>query len=128
MEEKIIRENILCREHIDEIYNLFVNLCENERFSLIPLDFINIFTAINDKNNLSSCLLSFIVSVIVSALSLLTPDSYIIEQTRNHKYNTEELIYKVRRSHKEHCKHISNHINITMCSTVIIFLESKSQV
>jgi len=52
MEEKIIRENILCREHIDEIYNLFVNLCENERFSLIPLDFINIFTAINDKNNL----------------------------------------------------------------------------
>lgn len=53
IEDKIIQENILSREHIDEIYHLFVNFCDNNRFSIIPLDFINIFHSISEKRSLN---------------------------------------------------------------------------
>jgi Ca2+-binding EF-hand superfamily protein len=53
IEEKIIQENLLTREHIDEIYHLFVNLCDDERFKIIPLNFINIFDNISTKKGLS---------------------------------------------------------------------------
>jgi Ca2+-binding EF-hand superfamily protein len=43
-EEKIISENLLSREYIDELYHLFVNLCDNQRFKIIPLDFIQTFS------------------------------------------------------------------------------------
>ncbi len=53
MEDKIIQENLICRDHIDEIYNLYVNLCKPDKFSIIPLDFINIFTNIAEKRNIN---------------------------------------------------------------------------
>ena len=53
IEEKIIQENLLAREHIDEIYHLFVNLCDDERFKLIPLNLIQIFDNISLKKGLS---------------------------------------------------------------------------
>jgi Ca2+-binding EF-hand superfamily protein len=52
-EEKIISENLLSREYIDELYHLFVNLCDNQRFKIIPLDFIQIFSNISEKKGLS---------------------------------------------------------------------------
>ena len=53
MELKIISENIISREHIDELYNLFVILCHDEKFKIIPSNFIEIFQSVSDKKNLT---------------------------------------------------------------------------
>jgi Ca2+-binding EF-hand superfamily protein len=53
IEEKIIQENIFTKEHIDELYNLFVVLSENSRFNIIPNHFINTFQNITDKKLLN---------------------------------------------------------------------------
>jgi len=53
IEEKILQENIMSRDHIDEIYNLFVILTENSQFKIIPLNFINVFNNISEKKSLN---------------------------------------------------------------------------
>jgi Ca2+-binding EF-hand superfamily protein len=53
IEEKILQENIMSRDHIDEIYNLFVILTENSQFKIIPLNFINVFHNISEKKSLN---------------------------------------------------------------------------
>lgn len=52
MEEKLLTENVITRDHIDELYTLFVNICDSTRFSMTPLDFINIFSTISEKKSL----------------------------------------------------------------------------
>lgn len=49
IEDRIMHENLLTREHIDEIYNLFTILCPSEKFYLVPLDFFNIFSNLTNK-------------------------------------------------------------------------------
>jgi len=53
IEEKIIKENLITKEHIDEIYILFVMICDNKRYSITPLNFINVFTNIAEMKNLN---------------------------------------------------------------------------
>lgn len=50
-EDKIIQENLLCREHIDEMYHLFVILCDDNKFNINPLNFLTIFQSIHEKKN-----------------------------------------------------------------------------
>jgi Ca2+-binding EF-hand superfamily protein len=53
MECKIISENIIPKELIDELYNLFVTLCNDDKFKIIPSNFIDIFNNISEKRNLN---------------------------------------------------------------------------
>ena len=43
VEELILAEKILTREHIDELYCIFVSLCSNTRFKIEPKDFTETF-------------------------------------------------------------------------------------
>jgi len=52
-EEKIIQENLLGREHIDEMYHLFVVLCDDNKFNINPLNFLTTFQILHDKKNFS---------------------------------------------------------------------------
>ena len=52
-EEKILQENILSKEHIDEIYILFVTLCDTGKYSIIPSNFIQVFNSISEKKGLT---------------------------------------------------------------------------
>jgi Ca2+-binding EF-hand superfamily protein len=53
MENKIISENIIPKELIDELYNIFVTLCHDDRFKIIPSNFIEVFHNISEKRNLN---------------------------------------------------------------------------
>lgn len=53
IEDKIIQENILSKENIDELYHLFVNLCDSNRYSINPLNFINVFQNISEKRGVT---------------------------------------------------------------------------
>lgn len=50
-EDKIIQENLLGREHIDEMYHLFVVLCDDNKFNINPLNFLTTFQILHDKKN-----------------------------------------------------------------------------
>jgi Ca2+-binding EF-hand superfamily protein len=52
-EEKILQENILSKEHIDELYILFSTLCDSEKYSIIPSNFIQVFNTIAEKKGLT---------------------------------------------------------------------------
>jgi Ca2+-binding EF-hand superfamily protein len=52
IEDKILQENIISRDHIDEIYNVFVILTENTKFKITPLNFTNVFHNVSEKQNL----------------------------------------------------------------------------
>lgn len=41
VEDKILQEKIFTRDHIDEIYSIFVLLCDNKKYKLTPADFTN---------------------------------------------------------------------------------------
>jgi Ca2+-binding EF-hand superfamily protein len=51
-EEKILQENLLSKEHIDELYHLFVNICDTHKYNIIPLNFIQVFSNISEKKGL----------------------------------------------------------------------------
>jgi Ca2+-binding EF-hand superfamily protein len=52
IEEKIINENLLTKQHIDEIYNIFVHFCEDDKYVFSPKIFANIFQNISEKRGL----------------------------------------------------------------------------
>jgi Ca2+-binding EF-hand superfamily protein len=52
-EEKILQENILSKEHIDELYTLFVTLCDTGKYSIIPSNFIQVFSTIAEKKGIT---------------------------------------------------------------------------
>ena len=52
MEDKILVENVISKEHIDELYNLYIMLSEEGSYKIIPLHFINVFTSLSAKKNL----------------------------------------------------------------------------
>jgi Ca2+-binding EF-hand superfamily protein len=52
-EEKILQENILSKEHIDEIYLLFVTLCDTGKYGIIPSNFIQVFQGVAEKKGLT---------------------------------------------------------------------------
>ena len=53
VEEKILQENILTRDHIDELYSIFVVLCDSSRFKIIPADFVKNFQKIAQSKSIS---------------------------------------------------------------------------
>jgi Ca2+-binding EF-hand superfamily protein len=52
-EDKAVQENVLQKEHIDEIYNLYVVLTDNDKYTINPYNFINIFHNLSEKENLA---------------------------------------------------------------------------
>ena len=53
MEEQILIENIISKDHLNDIYNLFVTLCGKNEYKIIPFNFIEIFNTISEKRNLN---------------------------------------------------------------------------
>jgi hypothetical protein len=51
-EEKILQENILSKSHIDELYLIYVNICDIQKFTIIPSNFIEVFGGISEKKGL----------------------------------------------------------------------------
>ena len=54
IEEKILSEGILTKDHISEIYTIYVTLCDNTRFKLLPSDFSQIFLQSSLSKDLST--------------------------------------------------------------------------
>ena len=54
IETQILKEQLFTKEHIDEIYILFVNICDNNRFNITPLNFIKTFNNISEKKQILS--------------------------------------------------------------------------
>lgn len=53
MEDIILKENIISKGHIDEIYNLFVNICNSNDYKIKPKDFLEVFQNLSDKKSLN---------------------------------------------------------------------------
>ena len=54
IEEKILQEGILTKDHISEIYSIYVTLCDNTRFKILPSDFNQIFLQSSLSKDLSA--------------------------------------------------------------------------
>lgn len=52
IEEKLLQENLFSKEHINELYNLFVVLSENQKFIITPFNLISIFQNISFKKQM----------------------------------------------------------------------------
>ena len=54
IEEKILSEGILTKDHISELYTIYVTLCDNTRFKLLPSDFSQLFLQSSLSKDLST--------------------------------------------------------------------------
>ena len=59
IEEKILSEGILTKDHISELYTIYVTLCDNTRFKLLPSDFSQLFLQSSLSKDLSTLNTSF---------------------------------------------------------------------